>query len=92
MGRTPTIPVSAAGCLIDPPVSDPIARGASYALTAAADPPLDPPGVRARSHGLKVGPYAEFSVDEPIANSSIFVLPRMTIPASLILETTVESY
>ena len=22
----------------------------------AADPPLDPPGVRARSHGLRVGP------------------------------------
>jgi len=57
------MPVNAAGCLIDPPVSEPIASGASYALTAAADPPLEPPGVRDKSQGLNVGPYAEFSVD-----------------------------
>ena len=54
------MPVNEAGCLIDPPVSEPIASGASYALTAAADPPLEPPGVRDRSQGLNVGPYAEF--------------------------------
>ena len=41
---------------MDPPVSEPIAIGASNALTAAADPPLEPPGVRVKSHGLKVGP------------------------------------
>ena len=46
--------------------------------------PTEPPGIRARSHGLCVGPYAEFSVDEPIANSSMLVLPSMTMPASLI--------
>ena len=56
VGRTPTIPVSAAGCRIEPPVSEPTASGASKAETAAADPPEDPPGVRVRSHGLKVGP------------------------------------
>ena len=27
-------------------------------------------------------PYAEFSVDEPIANSSQFVLPMTTAPAA----------
>ena len=32
------------------------------------------------SHGLRVGPYAEFSVEEPIANSSVFVLPRSGEP------------
>ena len=61
------------------------------ALTAAADPPLEPPGVRVKSQGLKVGPYPEFSVDEPIANSSIFVLPRITTPAAFNFATTVES-
>ena len=35
-----------------------------------------------RSHGFAVGPNALCSVDEPIANSSMFVLPRITAPAS----------
>ena len=47
------------------------------AATAAADPPLDPPGMRSSAHGLRVGPNAEFSVDEPIANSSQLVLPTI---------------
>ena len=34
------------------------------------------------SHGLPTGPYAEFSVDDPIANSSQLVLPTHTAPAS----------
>ena len=51
------------------------------AATAAADPPLDPPGVRVTSHGFFDGPSAEFSVDEPIANSSRLVLPMITAPA-----------
>ena len=37
------------------------------------------PGVGSR--GLRVGPNAEFSVDEPIANSSRLVLPTITAPA-----------
>ena len=51
------------------------------AATAAADPPLEPPGMRSSAHGLRIGPNAEFSVDEPIANSSQLVLPTMTAPA-----------
>src|SRR5450755_3759442 len=86
------MPVTAAGCRIDPPVSVPIASGASYEATAALDPPDDPPGIRSRSQGLRVTPYAEFSVDDPIANSSIFVLPRITTSASRSFRTTVESY
>jgi len=31
---------------MDPPVSVPSAAGTSPAATAAADPPLDPPGIR----------------------------------------------
>ena len=53
------------------------------AATATADPPLDPPGDPRSSHGLRVGPKAECSVDEPIANSSQFVLPTITAPAAL---------
>src|SRR3954453_18519895 len=92
VGLTPTVPVTAAGWRIEPPVSVPIASGASYAATAAADPPPEPPGIRSRSHGLCVGPYAECSVDEPIANSSMFVLPRMTPRVWPTLPTGVASY
>jgi hypothetical protein len=74
--------VTAPGCRIEPPVSVPMARGASNDATAAADPPPEPPGIRSRSQGLWVGPYAECSVDDPIANSSMLVLPSITVPAA----------
>jgi len=83
VGLTPTIPHTAAGCLIEPPVSVPMPSGASNAVTAADEPPEEPPGTRLRSHGLRDGPNAEFSVEEPIANSSMLVLPRMITPACL---------
>ena len=67
---------------MDPPVSEPRAAGAIPEATAAAEPPEEPPGTRSRAQGLRVGPNALFSVDEPIANSSMFVLPRTTAPAS----------
>ena len=41
---------------IDPPPSLAWANGTMPAATAAADPPLEPPGVRDVSHGLRVGP------------------------------------
>ena len=61
------------------------------AATDAADPPDDPPGTRLKSHGLWVVPYAEFSVEEPMANSSRFVLPTITAPPLRSLVTTVAS-
>src|SRR5919198_362640 len=85
-------PVTAAGWRIDPPVSVPIASGAWYPATAADDPPDDPPGMRLRSQGLWLGPKAEVSVDDPIANSSIFVLPSITMPACLMRRVIVASY
>ncbi len=85
------MPHRAAGWRMEPPVSVPIDNGAWKALTAAAEPPEDPPGTRSRSHGLAVGPNALCSVDEPIANSSMFVLPRMTAPASRRRSVTCES-
>ena len=50
------MPHSAAGWRIEPPVSVPIAHGASPAATAAAEPPLEPPGTRSGSHGLRTIP------------------------------------
>src|SRR6266571_8836408 len=86
------MPQTDPGCRIDPPVSVPMASGASNAATAADEPPDEPPGTRLRSHGLRDVPNAEFSVDEPIANSSMLVLPSMTTPALLSRRAMVESY
>jgi hypothetical protein len=92
VGFRPTIPQSAAGWRIEPPVSVPIAQGAVPAATAAAEPPDDPPGTRSGSHGLRTGPKPEFSVEEPIANSSWLVLPSTGAPASRSRVTAVALY
>ena len=47
--------------------------------------------MRSVSHGFLVAPKAECSVDEPMANSSMLVLPTMGRPASLIFAVTVAS-
>jgi hypothetical protein len=83
------MPHRAAGWRIDPPVSVPIAHGASPAATATALPPDEPPGTRERSHGFSTGPKPEFSFEEPMANSSWFVLPSSGAPAAASLATTV---
>ena len=67
------------------------ASGAIPAATAAAEPPLEPPGTLSKSQGLRVGKKAEFSVDEPMANSSMLVLPKMGRPALFNFVTTVAS-
>jgi len=85
------MPQSAAGWRIDPPVSVPNDSGTPLDATVAAEPPEEPPGTRSRSHGLCVAPNAECSVEEPMANSSRFVLPTITAPASLSFCTTVQS-
>ena len=64
-------------------MSVPMASGTWNAATAAAEPPLLPPGTRSRSQGLAVGPQAECSVDEPIANSSMLVLPGHDRPGGV---------
>jgi hypothetical protein len=58
VGRMLAIPQSAAGTRMDPPVSVPRAAGARRAATAAALPPLEPPGMRVGSYGLCAGPNA----------------------------------
>ena len=64
----------------------------SRRLPTAADPPDEPPGTRSVSHGFRVGPKAEFSVDDPMANSSMFVLPEDHGPGSRSRATAVASY
>ena len=81
VGVTPTTPQNEAGCRIDPPVSEPRETTAVPWATTAADPPLDPPGTRSGATGLRTGPNAEFSFDDPMANSSQLVFPMMTPPA-----------
>jgi hypothetical protein len=76
---------------MEPPVSDPRLSTVIPDATAAAEPPEDPPGTRSRSHGLRVGPNAEFSVEEPNANSSILHLPIGTTPAASMRRTAVQS-
>src|SRR5689334_556229 len=61
------------------------------AATAAAEPPDDPPATQSRFHGLRVGPKAECSVDEPMANSSRLVLATMDHPVARRRCTTVAS-
>ena len=72
-------------------MSDPSDSGAKSAATAAAEPPDEPPGTRSVRTGLRVGPKAEFSVLEPMANSSRLVLPTVIAPAAAMRCTTVAS-
>ena len=76
---------------MDPPVSEPKETGASPAETAAADPPEEPPGTHSRFQGLAVFLNAEVSVEPPMANSSMLVLPIVTMSASISFWLTVDS-
>src|SRR5215468_1140758 len=71
----PTMPQYAAGRSVEPTVCEPKASGTIPALTAAADPLDEPPGVWARFHGLRV------SVGSRLANSVVVVLPTTIAPA-----------
>ena len=92
VGFKPTTPQSEAGCRIDPPVSEPSAHGTISDATAAALPPLDPPGTVLKFQGFFVVLNVEYSVEEPIANSSIFIFPILIIPAFFKFSTTVALY
>ena len=81
-GFRPTRPQHEAGIRIEPPPSLPCAAGQRPAAVAAAAPPLDPPGVRPVSHGLRQSPFSSDSVCAIVPSSGVFVLPRKTKPAS----------
>src|SRR5690348_16381900 len=55
-GLSPNSPQEAEGMRIEPAPSPAEAIGTSPAATAASEPPLEPPGVRCGSQGLRVTP------------------------------------
>src|SRR5438270_306723 len=90
-GLKPDRPHNAEGMRIDPPPSDPVAKGTMPAAMAAALPPEEPPGVRVVSHGLRVVPKTALSVCGFQPNSGVLVLPTMTAPAARRRATSTES-
>src|ERR1035441_7883241 len=86
------MPQNEAGWRIEPPVSVPRATSHRRAETAAAEPPLEPPGTLVLSYGLRTFPKAEFSLEEPIANSSQLVLPIITASSLISFWTAVAVY
>ena len=76
----PEMPVKAHGMRIEPPPSVPTASWPRPAATCADAPPLEPPGVRSRCHGLRVMPVSALSVTPFQPNSGVQVLPRSTAP------------
>ncbi len=82
VGRRPTRSFCAAGIRMDPHVSLPHPTAAKLAATAAPVPPLEPPGLRVGSYGLRVWPPRDPMVVIPLASSCMFDLPRITAPAS----------
>src|SRR5439155_26154069 len=78
----PTTPQKVAGFRIEPDVSPPVATVTRPAASAAADPLLDPPGVRDRFHGFFASGNAPPSPALPNENSGNFILPSSSHPAA----------
>src|SRR3954447_9242025 len=76
------IPVNPAGIRTEPPPSVPRLSGPMPSATATALPPDEPPGVRERSHGLRVIPVSGESVTPFQPYSGVVVLPTSTAPCS----------
>ena len=62
VGFRPNRPQKCAGMRIEPDRSVPISNGVIPEASAAAAPPLEPPGVRSRFQGLLVRPKIGLSV------------------------------
>src|SRR5580693_10620219 len=91
VGRSPTTPQNDAGTRMEPPVSVPTPATPKPAATAAAVPPLEPPGSRRGSCGLRVTPERDEWPCHDAARSGIVVLPITTAPAPRRRATTVAS-
>src|SRR5580700_315011 len=76
---------------IEPPASVPTASGQIPLSNATALPPLLPPGVRSKFHGLRVVPESGESVTAFQPNSGVVVLPKYTAPAARSRAVTGES-
>ena len=73
---------------IEPQVSEPHPTVAKLAAIAAPVPPLEPPGHRVGSYGLRVCPPSELMLVMPAASSCKLDLPRIIAPASRSFFTT----
>src|SRR5499426_2288095 len=82
VGLKPTRPQKLAGMRIEPAPSEPSASGPNPPATAAAPPPVDPPGVRVTSQGLRDSPNSRLSVEPRQANSGRLVRPTKIAPAA----------
>src|SRR5580704_6370316 len=89
---SPNNPQHDDGMRIDPPPSLAVAIGTSPAATAAAAPPLEPPGEWAGFQGLRVAPNPRGSVTGSKPNSGVFDLPTMIRPARSIRRITSDVY
>src|SRR5512146_3586453 len=76
------MPQKCAGTRTEPPRSVPRPAAEHPADTAAASPPLEPPGEYSTFHGLLVRPNTGFVVRQSIAHSGTFVLPSTIAPAA----------
>ena len=76
---------------MEPPPSVPMDTVQRPAATAAAAPPLEPPGVRSVFQGLRQGSPNSFSVVPDWPNSGVLVLPSMIAPDAFTRSTTMES-
>jgi hypothetical protein len=63
-------------------MSEPVASGVMPAASAAADPPLDPPGSNPTFHGLRVMPHIRLAVQNVISNSGVSVRAWKIAPAA----------
>ncbi len=82
VGLSPTSPQKAAGILIEPPPSVPVASGVIPVMSATALPPEDPPGDHSGAHGLRVSPNSRLAVKPSNANSGTLVFPTTIAPAA----------
>ena len=83
-GLSPTSPQWEAGTRVDPAPSLASTKGTMRDASAAAAPPLEPPGVRSRFQGLLVRPKSAGSVARHQPNSGALLRPSSTNPACLI--------
>ncbi|CAB4900347.1 unannotated protein [freshwater metagenome] len=86
---SPNSPVNPAGIRMEPPPSPPVARVISPPDTAAAVPPLEPPGVCSVFHGLRVAPCSTVRVRLTPPNSLLVVCPASTAPPMRLMRSTI---
>src|SRR4029077_14734677 len=91
-GLRPTRPQHAAGMRVEPPPSLACAIGTMPAATAVAEPPDEPPDVRAGSQGLRVAPNRFVFVHGRIPHSGSVVEPTTMNPAARSRRVTLWSY